>query len=140
MLETTTTSAASRTGVQRVEGGAIGEQDDTALAIMHALSTAWSSRDRRRGHRSGPEHGRSRLGDWVGSSLSPPALPRRSPPCWDRPDSQPLRNDRQEVLNRLALPASTGAPAVIKTASARTSKEVVTLIDRACVFRSASPA
>ena len=52
----------------------------------------------------------------------------------DRPDSLPGRKDRQELHNLLALPDAAGAPAVIRSASARTPAQVATLMDQAFVF------
>jgi hypothetical protein len=52
----------------------------------------------------------------------------------DRPDSLPGRKDRQELLSLLALPASTGTPAVIEAASARTPNQVAALVDQTFVF------
>jgi hypothetical protein len=52
----------------------------------------------------------------------------------DRPDSLPGRKDRQELHALLALPGASGAPTVIKAASARTGEQVASLIDRTFEF------
>lgn len=57
----------------------------------------------------------------------------------DRPDSLPGRKDRHELHTLFDLPDASGAPAVIKAASARTPDQVASLIDRAFDFMAGEP-